>query len=182
MNKLRIAIAAATGATLIGIAGCAPRRPPAPPPVQPPVAPPAARPLPSSAYLMKAASIDLYEIQAGELAQQRSGQAALRAYGRRMIEEHRGLAAQLSMAGRRLNLLPPRTLQPEQQQWLSQLAATASSEHFDATYRQQQIVAHDQSYRIHAAYESGGDSATLRMVAKNAATVEREHSGAMMTM
>ena len=182
MRKVRIAIAVSAGAAIVAIAGCAPRRQPPPPPTAPPIERPAERPLPTSAYLFKAASIDLYQVRSGELALERSGQAGIRAYAQRMIEAHRGLAAQLSMAGRRLNLLPPDQLQPEQQQWLAQLAATTSPAHFDATYRRQQLVAHEQSYRIHAAYAYGGESATLRMVARNAATVEQDHGRTMRMM
>ena len=182
MSRLRIALAVSVGTALVAITGCAPRRQPPPPPPAPPVERPAERPLPTSAYLFKAASIDLYQVRAGELALERSGQAGNRAYAQRMIEAHRGLAAQLSMAGRRLNLLPPDRLQPEQQQWLDQLAATTSPAHFDATYRRQQMVAHDQSYRIHAAYAYGGESPTLRMVARHAASVEQDHGRSMRMM
>jgi len=181
MRKLRAAIAISGVAAMLGIVGCA-RKQPAPPVPKPPVERPAERPLPTSAYLLKAASIDLYEIRAGELALQRSASAGNRAYAQRMIDEHRGLAAQLSMAGRRLNLLPPSTLQPEQQQWLDQLAATTSADHFDATYRRQQMVAHEQSYRAHAAYAYGGESPTLRLVARSAAGIEQEHGRAMRMM
>lgn len=181
MKKLHIAAAVSVGMAIVGLTGCATKRqPPAPP--TPPIERPAERPLPTSAYLYTAASLDLYEIRSGELALQRSGSAGNRAYAQRMIEAHRGLAAQLSMAGRRLNLLPPTVLRPEQQQWLDQLATTTSPDHFDATYRRQQMVAHEQSYRIHSAYAYGGESATLRMVARNAATVEQEHGRSMRMM
>jgi len=181
VSRLRTILAVAGSAAIFGIAGCAPKQPrPAPP--QPPVERPAERPLPTTAYLLKVASIDLYEIRSGEMALQRSGSAGNRAYAQRMIDEHRGLAAQLSMAGRRLNLLPPNTLQPEHQQWLDTLAATTSAAHFDATYRRQQMVAHEQSYRAHAAYAFGGDSPTLRLVARSAAGIEQEHGRAMRMM
>lgn len=181
--RLRLAVALTVGAAMIGLAGCAPKRQPVPPPpIQPPVERPAERPLPTSEYLLKAASIDLYEIRSGELALQRSGSAGNRTYAQRMIDEHGGLAAQLSMAGRRLNLLPPNTLQPEHQQWLDQLAATTSPAHFDTTYRRQQLVAHESSYRVHAAYAYAGDSPTLRQVARHAAGVEQEHGRSMRMM
>ena len=176
-------MAVTVGAAIAGIAGCAPKRQPPPPaPTRPPVERPAERPLPTSAYLMKAASIDLYEIRSGELALQRSANAGNRAYAQRMIDEHRGLSAQLSMAGRRINLLPPNKLQTEHQQWLDQLAATTSAAHFDATYRRQQLVAHEMSYRAHAAYAYGGESPTLRQVARYSAGVEQEHGRSMRMM
>ncbi|HET7708268.1 MAG TPA: DUF4142 domain-containing protein [Sphingomicrobium sp.] len=185
MTKARIVLALTAGAAIVAIVGCAPKRqppPPAPPPTALPAERPAERPLPTSAYLLKVASIDLYEIRSGELALERSGDPRNRDYAQRMIEAHRGLSAQLSMAGRRLNLLPPNTLQPEQQQWLDQLSATTSPAHFDATYRRQQMVAHDMSYRAHAAYAYGGDSPTLRQVARHAAGVEQEHGRRMRMM
>jgi putative membrane protein len=163
------------------LAGCA-TRPPAPPPVRPAPEQPAERPLPTAEYLAKVSSIDLYEIRSGELALQRSGSAGNRAYAQRMIDEHRGLASQLSLAGRRLNMLPPNTLRPEQQGWLDQLMATSSPEHFDATYRRQQMVAHETSYRAHYAYAFGGESPTLRMVARSAAGIEQEHGRQMRMM
>ena len=78
--------------------------------------------------------------------------------------------------------LPPTTLRPEQQGWLDQLAATTSPEHFDATYRRQQMVAHEASYRAHYAYAFGGQSPTLRMVARSAAGIEQEHGRQMRMM
>jgi putative membrane protein len=165
----------------LAMAGCATRQP-APEPRPPQVERPAERPLPAAAYLARAASIDLYQIRAGELALQRSGSEANRTYARRMIEEHRGLASQLSMAGRRLDLLPPNTLQPEQQGWLDQLAATASAAQFDATYRRQQMVAHEASYRAHYAFAFGGESPTLRLVARSAAGIEQDHARQMRAM
>ena len=179
MRHLRIALMVGACAAVLGLAGCATKQP-TPQPL--PVERPAERPLPTTAYLLKVASIDLYQIRSGELALQRSGHAGNRAYAQQMIDGHRGLAAQLSMAGRRLNLLPPNTLQPEHQGWLDQLAATTSPAHFDATYRRQQMVAHDVSYRAHAAYAYGGDSPTLRLVARSAAGIEQEHGRAMRMM
>lgn len=157
--------------TVLAVASCAPKAP-RPQPVPPVGERPVERPLPTAAYLARAASIDLYQVRAGELAQQRSGSGGIRAFAGRMIEEHRGMAAQLSFAGRRLNLLPPTVLQPEQQAWLDQLAASAQ---FDSDYRRQQIAAHDASYRMHYAFAYGGDSPTLRLVARSAAGFELEH-------
>ena len=161
-------------AAVLAVAGCAPKRP-APEPRPLPVERPAERPLAAAAYVARAASIDLYQVRAGELALQRSGSDSNRSFARRMIEEHRGLASQLSMAGRRLNLLPPSTMQPEQQGWLDQLTATMSAAEFDAAYRRQQLAAHEASYRAHYAFAYGGESPTLRLVARSAAGIEQDH-------
>ena len=177
MKFHRIGVAIA----VLALASCAPRQP-APQPIPPRVDRPAERPLPTAAYLARAASIDLYQVQAGELAMQRSASEGNRGFARRMIEEHRGMASQLSMAGRRLNLLPPRTMQAEQQTWFAQLTAATSAGHFDATYRRQQMVAHEAAYRLHYAFAHDGDSPTLRLVARSAAAIEQEHGRMMRTM
>ena len=177
MKQLRIGVAIAA----LAIAGCATRQP-APEPRPPQIEQPAERPLPAAAYVARAASIDLFQVRAGELTLERSGSDSNRTYARRMIEEHRGLAAQLSMAGRRLNLLPSNALQPEQQGWLDQLAATTSATQYDATYRRQEMAAHEASYRVHYAYAFGGDSPTLRLVARSAARIEQEHGRQMRMM
>jgi putative membrane protein len=171
-------------ALALTVTGCATRQPvPAPAPQPPPgVDRPAERALPTAAYLDRVASLDLYMIRSGELALQRSAVQGHRDFAQRMIEGHRGLASQLSMAGRRLDLLPSNMLQAEHQGWLDLLAATTSAAQFDGTYRRQQLAAHAASYRAHAAYAHSGQSPTLRMTARSAAGIEQEHSRMMRMM
>ena len=179
---MRVGYRIGVAVAVLAVASCAPKQRPVPEPRPPRVERPAERPLPGAVYFALAASIDLYQVRAGELALERSGSDSHRAFARRMIEEHRGLASQLSMAGRRLDLLPPNTVQPEQQGWLDQLAATASAAQFDAAYRRQQLAAHEASYRAHYAFAYGGDSPTLRLVARSAAGIEQDHARQMRAM
>ena len=164
---------AALAATLV-LAGCGRREAPPSPPNAPIARPPAghARPLPTTSYVATAASIDLYDVRAGELAMTRASDGRLRAYGGRLAEDHRGLAGQMSFAGRRLNLLPSAQMAPPHQALIDALDASAD---FDATFRRQQIEVHQSSQRMHAAYAARGDSPTLRPVAANAAAVEARH-------
>ena len=162
-------------AAIIILAGCGRRE--APPPPRPAPKPPVSlpRPLPVISYVATAASIDLYDIRAGELALER-GTARSRDYATRLIADHRGTAAQLSFAGRRLNLLPAAQMAPPHQAMFDALAASGD---FDATFRRQQIDVHQSSQRMHAAYAARGDSPTLRPVAANAAAVEARHLDAL---
>ncbi|MEO6580812.1 MAG: DUF4142 domain-containing protein [Sphingomicrobium sp.] len=159
-------------ATLIALAGCGRRE--TPPPPRPAPRPPInlPRPLPVTSYVATAASIDLYDIRAGEMAVERSSDARLRDYATRLIEDHRGTAAQLSFAGRRLNLLPAAQLAPPHQAMIDALAGSGD---FDATFRRQQLEIHQASLRMHSAYAARGDSQTIRPVAANAAAVEARH-------
>src|SRR3954454_2169252 len=80
-------------------------------------------PMAAAAYVAMAASIDLYELQSARLVLERSADPHNRAIAQSSIKAANGASAQLSMAGRRLNMLPSATLLPEQQQLIDQLAS-----------------------------------------------------------
>lgn len=162
----RIGITAA-----LALAGCASN---APQPMRPyPAAAPVREaPVSAATYVAQAASIDLFEIRSSELANLRSVTPAIRQYADRMIADHRGLASQLSFAGRRLDLLPSATLLPQHQAMFEELAG---SNNFEAAYVRFQRQVHGQGLRLHGDYATYGESATLRPVAANAAAVERRH-------
>src|SRR4030095_359666 len=132
--------------------------------------------LASAAYVAMAASIDLYEIQSAQLALERSQVPANRAFAERTLAAHEGTSAQLSMAGRRLNLLPTPNLEPEHQAMLDALKTTPD---FDNTYRAQQSILHREGVALHSSYAARGDSPTLRPVAKNAESVMRRNQEAL---
>jgi predicted outer membrane protein len=82
-------------------------RPATPAPVRPAIAP--------ADYVASASALDLYVIKASELALQRSQARRVREVAERLIAAHRGSSAQLSLNGRRLNLLPSATVGPRLQ-------------------------------------------------------------------
>lgn len=139
-----------------------------PPPSMGAVAPALA----AAAYVAMAASIDLYEIQSAQLALERSRDAANRAFAQRTLNAHEGTSAQLSMAGRRLNLLPTPSLVPDH---LAMLEALRAASDFDKAYRAQQSALHRQGIALHGNYARGGTSPTLRPVARNAEDVMRRN-------
>jgi len=137
------------------------------------------RPLFAADYMAMASSIDLYEIRSSELALTRARSAAHRDFARRMIADHKGTSAQLSLAGRRLNLLPSATLLPRHQAMMDELSASGD---FDAIYHRQQIAVHQAAVKLHGDFAARGESATLRPVAKNAAAIVRRHLDMMRRM
>ena len=132
--------------------------------------------LSATAYVAMASSIDLYQVKSAQLALQRAQDPANRAYATRALGAHEGTSAQLSMAGRRLNLLPSASLNPEHQAMLDALAATSD---FDRTYRAQQNIVLQEGLRLHSSYAKGGQSPTLRPVAANAESVMRANLNAL---
>jgi putative membrane protein len=170
MSVVRSALVATIGA--LALAGCATRPAVLPParPEAPVIAPgPAVSP---ATYIAQAASIDLFVIRASELAQLRSVTPAIRRFADQMIEAHKGTAAQLSLAGRRLDLLPAANMLPQHQAMLEELAASGD---FDRSYVRLQRSVHGAALSLHANYAARGSSPTLRPVARNAAAVERSH-------
>ncbi|HUE79994.1 MAG TPA: DUF4142 domain-containing protein [Sphingomicrobium sp.] len=171
---MRIVAIALTGLATAALTACATReapypRPPAGSAARPPIV---VRPLFVADYMAAASSIDLYEIRSAELAMSRASSPRLRDFARLMIADHGGTSAQLSFAGRRLNLLPRATLLPAHQAMFDELASTSD---FDATYRRQQFAVHEAGLKLHVNFAARGESATMRPVAANAARVVRRH-------
>lgn len=132
--------------------------------------------LSAAAYVATASSIDLFEMQSAELALQRARDPANRAFAERVLSAHRGTSAQLSFAGRRLNLLPSSSLNAEHQAMLAALAAAGD---FDTLYRAQQRIVVEQGVRLHSGFARSGDSPTLRPIAENAESVMRANLQAL---
>ncbi len=156
------------------LAGCATR--PAGPPSSQPGSTYAPRPLPRAVspatYIAQAASIDLFVVRSSELAQLRSADPRVRNIAKALTAAHEGTAAQLSFAGRRLNLLPGATMLPQHQAMFEELSGSTN---FDRTYKRLQLAVHGAALSLHSDYARRGDSPTLRPVAANAAAVERSH-------
>jgi putative membrane protein len=89
-----------------------------------------------------------------------------------MIRDHQGTSGQLSLEGRRLNLLPSATLRPIEQ---AMLDALQSSSRFDADFVNDLRTVHEQAIALDAAYLANGRSPTLLPVAASALPVEQRH-------
>ena len=120
-------------------------------------------PAPSnSTYFATAAALDLFEIRSAELALQRSSSARTREFATMMMSAHKGTSAQLSLAGRRLNLLPSAALDMKRHAMLDALNASPD---FDVLYRQQQLAVHQEALTLQRSYAARGTRPTLKPVA-----------------
>ncbi len=155
---------------VLALAGCASNAPAPQAPRPEPMPRPLVGAVSPATYVSQAASIDLFVIRSSELALSRSSNAAIRDAATRLIESHRGTAAQLSFAGRRLDLLPGATLLPQHQVLLDQLV---SSGDFDRAWLRIERSVHGEALALHSDYARRGTSPTLRPVAANAVSVEQ---------
>ena len=166
-----------TAVASLVLAGCASEeRPPAPTGPRPSPArprPPAAAAAATPAdYVARASSTDLFEIRSSELALTRATSPRIRDFARKMMRDHSGTSGQLSLAGRRLNLLPSATLRPEHEAMMRDLLASSD---FDRLYVQQQLRVHKAALSLHSAFAARGLSPTLRPVAAAAVPIVRRH-------
>ena len=165
----RVALPTFVGASVLLLSACGGGPQPAPRPVAPAVV---ISPviISAAAYVAAASSIDLFEMQSAELALQRASDPATRAFAERVLNAHQGTSAQLSYAGRRLNLLPSAALSAQHQAMIDALRASAD---FDGTYRAQQRTVIEQGVKLHGDFARSGASPTLRPIAENAGNVMR---------
>ena len=149
------------------LAGCAPKTAP-PPPVPVTPAPPPAPALDPESYMAFTASSALFAVQASRMAEARGSTNKLKAFAGKVVMDQTGIGAQLSFAGRRIDLLPSSRPLPQHQAMLELLAGSSD---FDATYKAQLARVLREAAAAHRAFEAGGDSPTLRPVARFAAPV-----------
>lgn len=159
---------AAALAVALLLASCAPKKPPPPAPPAPPA--PSVKPvaLDPQSYMALSASNALFAVRASGLAEERGSTAKLKKFATTVVREQTGIGAQLSFAGRRIDLLPSSRLLPEHQVMLERLATATD---FDATYKAQLAKVLTEAAAAHRAFEENGDSPTLRPVARFAASV-----------
>lgn len=173
-RSLGLAAMAATGLALASCGGGGGRAPQAASVTPAVVASPVM--ISAASYVAAASSIDLYEMKSAQLALERAQDPANRAFAERALSAHQGTSAQLSYAGRRLNLLPSASLNPEHQALLDALESAGD---FDRVYRDQQQRVVEQGVKLHAGFARTTDSPTLRPIAENAENVMRANLQAL---
>lgn len=140
-----------------------------PRPPSPVIARPASPALSPADYLAISASRSLLLVRGAELVAGRAPELALDA--QRIAAAHRGVAAQLNFAGRRLNLLPAAELLPTDR---AQYEALAGAGDPGAAWQRIVGTALANCDRHEADYAARGSSATLRPVARFTLGVCRE--------
>jgi putative membrane protein len=124
------------------------------------------------AFVAMAASSDMFEIQSSRMALQRSQNPMIRMHADMMIRDHTNTTSQLTMAAQTAGIGVPMAMMPMHQAMLDQLSR---SRDFDATFKQQQIVSHQEALALHSRYAARGDVPALRSVAALAVPVVRGH-------
>jgi putative membrane protein len=127
-------------------------------------------------FVTAAAINDMYEVSAGQIALQRSGSPAVRAFARRMIEDHSASTARLKSTIRdyNVNAALPGRIDARRRGMLDDLRG-ARPQYFDHRYMVQQVAAHKEADTLMRRYAGIGKINGMRDFAAAAGKTERMH-------
>jgi putative membrane protein len=141
----------------------------------PPDAEPPAKPAP--AFVAEAGVADMFEIQAGQIAQKKSKNNDVKGLAKMTMEDHAKSAEALKQALKdsgRADLAAPTELSEEKQAMIEDLNK-APDTLFDTMYLTQQATINADTQNLLAAYAGAGDTPQLKAFADKTAPVVQKH-------
>lgn len=142
-----------------------------------------AAPMAAAAFAATIAGSDMYEIEAGKLAQSMATMEECRKFGGMLVADHGKSSADLKAAAAAAMpaITLPTTMPPEHQAKLDALKA-AKGAAFDKLFIEQQKEAHQKALAALTSYASSGDSPPLKEFAGKAAPVVKAHLDMLNSM
>jgi putative membrane protein len=127
-------------------------------------------------YIPQSAISDMYEIEAGQLAQVRARAPEVKAFAKMMVADHMKSSGKLRqfVADHPVNIAIPKNIDARRSAMLANLKNAGDAE-FDAVYVGQQAAAHDEAYNLQSSYASRGDYAELKAFARETAKIVAHH-------
>ncbi len=114
-------------------------------------------------FVTAAATSDLYEVAAGQIAVQRAQSSAVKDFAQKMVDAHTETTTKLKnlIADNKINVAPPTHVDHRRQMMLDDLRG-AKTEDFDHRYITQQVAAHKEADILMRGYAKDGDNAALK--------------------
>lgn len=114
-------------------------------------------------FVEAAAVSDMYEVEAGKIAQERGRSAAVKDFGAMMVKAHTGTSNKLKaiLASENAKVTPPAHVDDRRQGMLDNLRG-ASAADFDNRYLTQQIAAHKEAQVLLRGYAKDGDNKAIK--------------------
>lgn len=135
----------------------------------------------SEGFVMNACVGDLYELEAAQIALQRSRSESVRAFAQMMIDHHTTAMHQMRSALRssevrsRLPDLAPTTELDDRRKAMIKHLREAPEDNLDKTYLDQQKLAHQETVTLHKGYAESGDNPQLRSLAASGVPMVERH-------
>ena len=114
-------------------------------------------------FVTAAATSDLYEVTAGQIAAQRAQSQAVKDFAQKMVDAHSETTTKLKglVADNKINVALPSHVDHRRQGMLDDLRG-AKAEDFDHRYIEQQVAAHKEANILMRGYAKDGDNAALK--------------------
>jgi len=118
-------------------------------------------------FVDDAATSDMYEVQAGQLAETRAQSPQLKEFAQQMVDSHTQTSNELKriLAKSAPSFMPPTELDARRQILLDDLKG-AKDEDFDGRYIAQQINAHQEADILMRVYAKNGDNPEIQVFAQ----------------
>jgi len=127
-------------------------------------------------FVAHASMTDLFEVEAGKLASDKAKTAEVRAFARRMKDDHGKITADLKAAVQASDPGVPLTTKLDQphQQMIDELQ-TAEGDEFDRLYVSFQVKGHQQAIALYQAYAQSGDQPGLMALVNDVLPMIQAH-------
>lgn len=128
----------------------------------------------TDAFVNNAAMGDMYEIQAGRIAEKKGQSAGVKDFGKMMVTDHTALSNEMKPLITAAGKTPPPALDERRKGLLDNLNAAPASD-FDKVYLDQQEAAHNEALTLMQGYADHGDNARLKAAAAKAVPKVQAH-------
>ncbi len=127
-------------------------------------------------FVEKAAASDMFEVEAGKIAMQRSANAQVKAFAQMMVDGHTKTTADLktAIAASGLTITPPAMLPDDKSTALADLRAVDAGD-FDKKYMDGQVDAHQATLNLMSRYAQDGDNPQIKAAAAAMLPTIQEH-------
>jgi putative membrane protein len=115
----------------------------------------------TDAFVTNAAISDMYEIQAGQIAQKKGQSAGVKAFGKTMVTDHTAMSNEMKPLVTAAGKTPPTGLDERRKGMIDNLNAAPAAD-FDKAYLDQQEAAHSEALTLMQGYADNGDDAGLK--------------------
>ena len=127
-----------------------------------------------SRFATNAASGGLAEVKLGELAQEKASSAAVKEFGKRMVNDHTKAGEKLKETARSENISLPTELKASDQAAYDRLAKLSGTE-FDRAYMQMMVKDHEEDVAEFKKEASGGKDQALKSFAAETLPTLEDH-------
>ncbi len=142
---------------------------------QPPAKAHSAMPPSTKTFVKKAGLTNLFEIEAGQIAQQKSDNSKVQNYAEMIISDHQNAQEQLKAAAKGVDgVSAPSSLDRKHSKLIKQLQS-ASGAKFLRTFKSQQVNGHKEGVKLFQDYAQAAQNPKLKQFAQKTIPVLQKH-------